>query len=1061
MEGCAAKSINVRDRGSESPLPQVNVAGTQRPAIKAEPQILKKHEQADRPPSTRPLGDRNVLKYSLPYRNRLIAAMNAVRKINTPYGAQSLQEKKQAAILEINHNLPLNKSQGAPPNKNYPESLTLLATSLAHNYYSPSNLLILTELVELGVGLNDKDRFTNMAIPCALFRGLLNNTPSTTKAILKNNAEACLLAKDSDYTDLLEQNLTNDDIRSAAGNVVIQLGNGSCAQNIGRGYRLSHKAFSYILPEIIRYLKTQYREDITNHYEEVAELLKTDAVNLLCLLEVNITTNNEELIATECKKLSQNQIEVILLCAFALGQSQLFGILEQQPGIQTTNILKLQCSKTKRNIMHIMASALPDLSPFGFIKYIGAVELYTPAYERLFLHLSHSDLFAQSADKDCYGHTPLALFYHHNVWQLANQRHLTNNYLLLPRLKILQTFATPKTYADCMHTLYEQRRPVNFNWFGLFLDFLKAIDKQQVSSTALPCLLNLPGSMETRSGLIHKPNKEHIIALQTIVSTLWESPNSVCSQKPVVTLLKEMWAKKLPVSFQMQVLSKVPQIIQASTLSPEALGHKDWQALFIEKNYQSFAATCTFYPWHLIALSLQGNCAPQVCGNITAELMQSVTSFATDHPKDIERKELNATWLSDLNVCDNIIFYGRSLAFPSSAAPGQFIRFKFLKQYPTGLVENWDDFIREQSQNAFFQKNKQKLGIESGLLIPKGLYRLPNARTFLNNINTPKSNLADIAVEPDDSALLQVFCDDWNTPLYHHYTYDVKGANGLSVAASFEGIGLFARDAGRLWRAGLQSPDTLSCLHDTADDRRWVSTPFFGGGDLPGTMGSWSAHDYPNIAPAPVGMRDWADVRAFAEYKTTAFGMRNLYFDTTIPEIQNQLRIAELGNTFYGLVINWLRVRHDTNRLDFENPQHIQELTKELTAIAADLFGNAFGMTPEQMGAAISESFPIEALQRAAKECAYWCDPKFRYVQDIREKRFPDKIYADHPTRSFGKYLRPDTKNLTDKGLRASLQSKAPNLGVNTGVLPLCHIDSLLWFCMLTGWKKSLDRSED
>ncbi|WP_257264640.1 hypothetical protein [Endozoicomonas sp. ONNA2] len=85
------------------------------------------------------------------------------------------------------------------------------------------------------------------------------------------------------------------------------------------------------------------------------------------------------------------------------------------------------------------------------------------------------------------------------------------------------------------------------------------------------------------------------------------------------------------------------------------------------------------------------------------------------------------------------------------------------------------------------------------------------------------------------------------------------------MQASFAGIRLFARDAGRLWQHNFQAPDTLSLFRNAADGRAWKPTPFFGMQSLPGTMGEWNARDYPNMAPAPVGMRGWADIRSFVE----------------------------------------------------------------------------------------------------------------------------------------------------------------------------------------------------
>ncbi len=54
---------------------------------------------------------------------------------------------------------------------------------------------------------------------------------------------------------------------------------------------------------------------------------------------------------------------------------------------------------------------------------------------------------------------------------------------------------------------------------------------------------------------------------------------------------------------------------------------------------------------------------------------------------------------------------------------------------------------------------------------------------------------------------------------------------------------------------------------------------------------------------------DWTDVSAFKEVTSDSYGIHDKKFDASLPATQSQLRIAELVKTFYGLVINWLRVR--------------------------------------------------------------------------------------------------------------------------------------------------------
>ncbi|KEQ18953.1 hypothetical protein [Endozoicomonas numazuensis] len=935
--------------------------------------------------------------------------------------------------------------------KRVPDSLQRFISDLVFEFMYPSNLPLLQKLANLGLGLNkSQELYYIPAIPFGLlFQFLENSGSEITRKILLNNIECLILKADPAYLALLEQHFTKEEIQKAA--VEVMKCEGMYLMHMVKHnpeYRLPESLGLCLLPALFVSLKERLSASPASddHFLPVRQLLSSKPLlDQLAVLEVNIA-NHPDLIQAELDKLPEADREKLLTCAFILGQGKLFDKLASTLTGPINDIL-CQQSRNGTNILHLMASALSEVENRSIL-YVHALTVYSPDYDRLFALVPAERLANQ---QNRFGYTPLELLYRHNSWSLAaSPMEVDLNRARERRRQLLRFSGHPPVFRT-MQALLEGGMPRNCNWFREFL----ALYNHPALGVAIPphtlkpmdCTDSLCGQLR------YKPAEWEERSLGKVVEFLRLHPRALQDEQQALQLMLEIQSEGLPLEYQALVLKKLTPAVQKYILDDSRLTTADSDSLFVEPDFKMFYNKVHLYPWHLIGLSLDCGSALKTEETFTVPLMQAVKCHQGLCQQD-GLPELPRQWEQEFLTSQNIEPYGRSLAFPSGEVSCGYRRFKFLKQQP-GVTEKWEDFIREQPHLAFFREHRSTLGLESALIKPRGVFRLPNAQEKLRQCGLPEEMLSGIAFAGDGSACLQVFDDDDNTRLYHHYSYQTSGEEGLSVEASLAGIRLFARDGGRLLRQGFQPPDALSCFHNSADGRGWSPTPFYGGQDVPGTLGEWNALDYPNIAPTPVGMRDLADVRSFQEVTSTCFGMGK-NFDASRPEIQGQVRVTELGKVFYGLVINWLRVRHDTHTLDYQNADHMRQLASELVAIAADLFGTAFGMEPEAMKQHIEQAFPEEALRRAVSECGYWCDPTYRYVHDIRSYRFPDEIYPGQLDHGFNIYLGSNTKKLTDEGLRRSTKARGANLGVDNGTMPLCHLDSLLWFCVLAGWKADI-----
>lgn len=1012
-----------------------------------QPLQQKKMEQAGLDDQFEPPLKKRRIQTSDPYKqNRLTIIRNALGKLDT-----SLKSNFQAKVNWLHKELSLGCDSVAANSESCPPELQEIVSRLIYDCIYPSNLSVLQLLADAGVGLESSGYITfDPRIPPLLLRQMLENSDvEAVKDFLDINAVRMIYMADSTSTKTVEKYLTPAQIKEAVHrfNNSPSFHEGDFPLKNNPTLQFSQCAAPYLITGLFAVLDTPQNDSRTE--QDISQSIITDLKSErftanLYQLEVN-AARYQPLIRKELHNMDVGQRERLFLCAFILGQKQMFGLLKETLADSWQAILNQRFNQGA-NILHVLATALPDIHP-GL--YFTLLNRYVAAYDDLFQFLPARELANM---KDDSGATPLMCLYHHHPYQVSDLPLISpDQNLVRSRRNSLLKLTSGENLIHCIQSQIAADHPLNVAWFSEYLYLFQHLYQQQsltFTPTAFPSGSPLP--KRCKKSKFHHTLESTNHFFQRVITFLAGHAGVFRDQQTALELTRFVQRSELPIEYLAQVIRVMAPDIQHYLLAHLTKTPADRELLFIKRGCTDKSEE-SYYPWHLIGLGLGANSIPTPKMACNASFLGEVEEFATCHPEE-NIPRLPESWENALFTSSDITVYGRSLAFPCAATPTGYRRFKFLKQLP-GAREPWGDFIREQPHLEFFRRHKAELGLESALLKPGGIFRLPNALGKLQRAGVPESTLEMIAFEPDNSAFLQVFDDEANSALYHHYPYETEGVEGLCFEASLAGLRLFARDAGRLWQQNLQAPDALSMFHDTAEGRAWSPTPFLGKQRCPGNMGEWHGQDYPNIAPAPVGMRDWADIRSFNE-RTIDLFVTNCHVDLTSAESQQLLRISELGRAFYGLAINWLRVRHDTRQLDYTNPEQMNQLAGELVTIAADLFGTAFGMQPEAMKTIIHQEIPAETLRRAALECGYWCDPDVRYVQDIRSQRFPSSVYPDYSDKDFMKMnLKPIPENLTDKGIWRSSRAQAPNLGADSAPLPLVHLDSLFWFAMLTGWR--------
>ncbi|MCL6269471.1 hypothetical protein M3P05_05895 [Sansalvadorimonas sp. 2012CJ34-2] len=276
---------------------------------------------------------------------------------------------------------------------------------------------------------------------------------------------------------------------------------------------------------------------------------------------------------------------------------------------------------------------------------------------------------------------------------------------------------------------------------------------------------------------------------------------------------------------------------------------------------------------------------------------------------------------------------------------------------------------------------------------------------------------------------------------YERYVYD-----GETEESIVEGLRLFARDYGRLWKNNVMGPDALSAYHDASAARRaYLFAPTLRAHHSVGTVDRWAdtSTNYPNIGPAPVGMRDAGDTmllrekRLPTEHPYIKYGRPH-----TLTEL-NDVRIEALAKTAWGTIL--LFGRSFKEILDHNNPERVTWTKMIITELLADLFTESFSLPRSQWLRIMNE---FDLVGQVAREMNYWMAFPSSYVEDTRNGYIPASVYPNwRANRHIPPYDHPNY--LTDEGFMQGGDS--PHLGGRNGRNSLLSLDALLMRMITTG----------
>ena len=312
--------------------------------------------------------------------------------------------------------------------------------------------------------------------------------------------------------------------------------------------------------------------------------------------------------------------------------------------------------------------------------------------------------------------------------------------------------------------------------------------------------------------------------------------------------------------------------------------------------------------------------------------------------------------------------YGRTVWFRT--AEGVFR----LKLHKKG--EPLPDLLREQFALEFFADAQDRLALQGLRPEPLGCGWLPDFSRWLaqSGLDAATQRTLQGCVEvAEDGAVWGVVM---RTPDegYHHYAHE-RDPQGCPDAAR-EGIRLAARDTGTLLRHGLAATNLLPVYHQIPEqgdayDGRGRAWQFMHEGDL-GVINDWngSATDHGNVARAPYGLRDWADVRALDSLAFDPSGGRHeqLWHSGAV-------RVNEAGKCLTGLML--LAARLFSADFDCTNESQVTANRGRLRSLLREVFGAFVEGLTEDRQAVASWRQGAEAcglLEAAARQIVFWCE---------------------------------------------------------------------------------------
>ena len=286
------------------------------------------------------------------------------------------------------------------------------------------------------------------------------------------------------------------------------------------------------------------------------------------------------------------------------------------------------------------------------------------------------------------------------------------------------------------------------------------------------------------------------------------------------------------------------------------------------------------------------------------------------------------------------------------------------------------DLLREQWALEFLAGDSRRLALQGVRPEPLGCGRLPDFAGWLASSGLDLASQQALA----DAVQLTVDGAVWGLVLrtpdegYHHYVHqpDVRG----NPQAALGGLELAARDAGVLLREGLVPTNLLPLYHrlpECSDADKAGGSPWqFLHGNEQGVISDWDgkATDHGNVARAPYGLRDWADVRS----------LDSMTLDSVLgcPEQRwhsGAVRVNEAGKILTGLVL--LAARLLSGDFDGTHPAVVDAQRERMARVLHQLF-TAFleGLAQEPQVVALWQQQVQKAglLEAAARQIVFWCE---------------------------------------------------------------------------------------
>ncbi len=368
--------------------------------------------------------------------------------------------------------------------------------------------------------------------------------------------------------------------------------------------------------------------------------------------------------------------------------------------------------------------------------------------------------------------------------------------------------------------------------------------------------------------------------------------------------------------------------------------------------------------------------------------------------------------------------YGRTVWFRTKEGV---IRLKLHKK-----GEPLADLLREQLALEFV-KNAQ-LPLKGQRPEPLGSGWLPDFTGWLERSGldaTTQNTLCNSVQKAEDGAVWGVVLRTSDEG-YHEYAHepDARGCPDAALA----GIELAALDAGVLLRHGLVPTNLLPLYHanNQGDRRTW----HFAYDQALGEIQDWdgSATDHGNVARAPYGLRDWADVRTFEAMES----------DPAVPCQEQRwqsgtLKVNEAGKLLTGLTL--LLARLNSADFDCDDQQRVEANRVRVSGQVRRVFQAFMEGFTDNRDVVMAWRHNIERrglLDAAARQIVFWCEtgesPSFE--QHLRNGTLPEDIpYAEG-------HVHPQTMPL-----RSSFSSKNTLRG-HARQYPLVQLSALIYLTL-------------